>query len=178
MTHRYNILDHLAEMSGNLRQWDMEKDLQNCLATEVKKLKEQLRIAEEKLQVQRERVNSMGPKVSTAREKINIGRHECFKLSRICSTLGNRLLGKKYKYASIKAIHLICNNHLVFLLYVISYIRIIHFFFSVPSYRMEHILTGLDSYMCITKRYIISHGKIVAAVDFHRRAIESVYCLR
>lgn len=96
-------MDHLAEMSGNLRQWDMERDLQNCLAIEVKKLKEQLKVAEERLQMQRDRVNSMGPKVSTAREKINAGRHECFKLSRICSALGNRLLGKNYKYASIKA---------------------------------------------------------------------------
>jgi len=100
--HRYNVLDHLAEMSGNLRQWDMDKELQNCLAIEVKKLKEQLRIAEERLQMQRDRVNSMGPKISTAREKIKAGRHECFKLSRICSTLGNRLLGKNYKYASKK----------------------------------------------------------------------------
>ncbi|KYN15395.1 hypothetical protein ALC57_12444 [Trachymyrmex cornetzi] len=94
---RYTILDHLAEMSGNLRQWDLEKEVQTTLANEVKKLKEQLKIAEERLQQQRDRVNSMGPKVSTARQKINTGRRECFKLSRICSTLGNRLMGKNYK---------------------------------------------------------------------------------
>lgn len=102
MMYRYTVLDHLAEMSGNLRQWDMEKELQNSLASEVKKLKEQLKMAEERLQLQRDRVNSMGPKVSTARQKINAGRRECFKLSKICSTLGNRLMGKIYKYASIK----------------------------------------------------------------------------
>lgn len=101
-TYRYTVLDHLAEMSGNLRQWDMEKELQSSLASEVKKLKEQLKMAEKRLQLQRDRVNSMGPKVSTARQKINAGRRECFKLSRICSTLGNRLMGKIYKYASIK----------------------------------------------------------------------------
>jgi hypothetical protein len=84
-------------MSGNVRQWDMEKDLQNNLVVEVKKLKEQLKMAEEKLQVQRNRVNSIGPKMSTARQKINAGRRECFKLSKICSTLGNRLMGKSYK---------------------------------------------------------------------------------
>lgn len=84
-------------MSGNLRQWDMEKDLQNSLAVEVKKLKEQLKTAEERLQVQRDRVNGMGPKVSVARQKINAGRRECYKLSKICSTLGNRLVGKSYK---------------------------------------------------------------------------------
>ncbi|XP_024882662.1 microtubule-associated protein futsch-like isoform X2 [Temnothorax curvispinosus] len=97
VTRRYMVLDHLAEMSGNLRQWDMEKDVQIILASEVRKLKEQLKIAEEKLQQQRDRVSSMGPKVSTARQKINAGRRECFKLSRICSTLGNRLMGKNYK---------------------------------------------------------------------------------
>lgn len=97
VARRYTVLDHLAEMSGNLRQWDMEKELQNSLASEVKKLKEQLKMAEERLQLQRDRVNSMGPKVSTARQKINAGRRECFKLSKICSTLGNRLMGKIYK---------------------------------------------------------------------------------
>lgn len=99
--HRYTVLDHLAEMSGNLRQWDMEKELQSSLASEVRKLKEQLKVAEERLQVQRNRVNSMGPKVSTARQKINSGRRECFKLSRICSTLGSRLVGKSYKYVTV-----------------------------------------------------------------------------
>ncbi|XP_071562751.1 uncharacterized protein [Temnothorax nylanderi] len=97
IARRYMVLDHLAEMSGNLRQWDMEKDVQIILASEVRKLREQLKIAEEKLQQQRDRVSSMGPKVSTARQKINAGRRECFKLSRICSTLGNRLMGKNYK---------------------------------------------------------------------------------
>ncbi|KAL6444492.1 hypothetical protein ACFW04_001966 [Cataglyphis niger] len=97
VARRYTVLDHLAEMSGNLRQWDMEKELQSSLASEVRKLKEQLKMAEERLQLQRDRVNSMGPKVSTARQKINAGRRECFKLSRICSTLGNRLMGKIYK---------------------------------------------------------------------------------
>ncbi|KYN04712.1 hypothetical protein ALC62_04412 [Cyphomyrmex costatus] len=94
---RYMVLDHLAEMSGNLRQWDMEKEVQTTLTNEVRKLKEQLKIAEERLQQQRDRVSSMGPKVSTARQKINAGRRECFKLSRICSLLGNRLMGKNYK---------------------------------------------------------------------------------
>ncbi|XP_020293243.1 uncharacterized protein LOC109859405 isoform X2 [Pseudomyrmex gracilis] len=94
---RYNVLDHLAEMSGNLRQWDMEKDLQSSLAAEVKKLKDQLKMAEKKLQQQRDRVNNMGLKVSSARQKINNGRQEYFKLSKICLALGNRLLGKNYR---------------------------------------------------------------------------------
>ncbi|XP_014469548.1 PREDICTED: platelet binding protein GspB-like [Dinoponera quadriceps] len=97
VARRYAVLDHFADMSGNLRQWDMEKDLQNSLAIEVKKLKEQLRLAEEMLEKQRKRVSSMGPRISTARQEINTGRRECFKLSRVCTALGNRLLGKNYK---------------------------------------------------------------------------------
>lgn len=122
--YRYTVLDHLAEMSGNLRQWDMEKELQSSLASEVKKLKEQLKIAEERLQLQRDRVNSMGPKVSTARQKINAGRRECFKLSKICSTLGNRLMGKIYKYASknYKMWHVF--NFIFLNLYFFSYFKI------------------------------------------------------
>ncbi|XP_011878110.1 PREDICTED: uncharacterized protein LOC105567664 isoform X2 [Vollenhovia emeryi] len=104
---RYMVLDHLAEMSGNLRQWDMEKDVQTTLANEVKKLKEQLKVAEEKLQEQRDRVSLMGPKVSTARQKINVGRRECDELSKICSTLGNRLLGKNYNAFQIMKIVLL-----------------------------------------------------------------------
>ncbi|XP_032673230.1 serine-rich adhesin for platelets-like isoform X2 [Odontomachus brunneus] len=96
VARRYTVLDHLADMSGNLRQWDMEKELQNSLAVEVKKLKEQLIIAEERLEKQRNRVSNMGPKITMAHQKINTGRRECFKLSRICTALGNRL-GKNYK---------------------------------------------------------------------------------
>ncbi|CAK9804785.1 hypothetical protein ANTQUA_LOCUS4236 [Anthophora quadrimaculata] len=94
---RYTILDDLAEMSGNLRQWHMERDLQTNLAAEVKKLREQLKVAEERLQVQRNRINSIGPKVVAAHGKINAGRQECFKLATICSTLGNSIVGAEYK---------------------------------------------------------------------------------
>lgn len=107
--YRYTVLDHLAEMSRDLCQWDMEMDLQSNLAIKVKKRKEQLRIAEEKLQAQRNRVGSMGPKISTARQKISAGQRECFKLSEICSALGNRLVGKDYKYASIKMTNIACS---------------------------------------------------------------------
>lgn len=84
-------------MSSNLRQWHMERDLQTNLAAEVKKLREQLKVAEERLQVQRNRINSIGPKVVVAHGKIKAGRKECFKLATICSTLGNRVAGKEYK---------------------------------------------------------------------------------
>lgn len=89
-------------MSGNLRQLDMEKDLQGNFFAEVKMLKEQLRIAEEKLQAQCNSVNSMGLKISAARRNINERRRECCKLSKMCSALGKRFIGIDYKYASIK----------------------------------------------------------------------------
>ncbi|XP_017754796.1 PREDICTED: uncharacterized protein LOC108546989 isoform X1 [Eufriesea mexicana] len=94
---RYTILDDLAEMSTNLRQWHMERDLQTNLVAEVKKLREQLKVAEERLQMQQNRINNIGPKVVAAHGKINAGRQECFKLATICSTLGNRIVGKEYK---------------------------------------------------------------------------------
>lgn len=94
---RYTILDDLAEMSSNLRQWHMERDLQTNLVAEVKKLREQLKVAEERLQIQRNRINNIGPRVVAAHEKVNAGRQECFKLATICSTLGNRIMGKEYK---------------------------------------------------------------------------------
>ncbi|KAK1131035.1 hypothetical protein K0M31_017336 [Melipona bicolor] len=94
---RYTILGDLADMSSNLRQWHMERDLQTNLAAEVKKLREQLKVAEERLKVQRNRINNIGPKVVEAHGKINANRQECFKLATICSTLGNRIVGKEYK---------------------------------------------------------------------------------
>nr|XP_050852477.1 uncharacterized protein LOC127064881 isoform X2 [Vespula vulgaris] len=94
---RYIVLDNLAEMSGDLRQWDMERDLQTNFVEEVKKLREQLKVAEEKLRIHRNRINSIGPKVMGAHEKINNGRRECFKLSRICKVLGTKVVGQDYK---------------------------------------------------------------------------------
>ncbi|KAL2735578.1 myb-like protein O isoform X3 [Vespula squamosa] len=94
---RYIVLDNLAEMSGDLRQWDMERDLQTNFVEEVKKLREQLKVAEEKLRIHRNRINSIGPKVMDAHEKINNGRRECFKLSRICKVLGSKVVGQDYK---------------------------------------------------------------------------------
>ncbi|XP_039311348.1 uncharacterized protein LOC120359096 isoform X2 [Solenopsis invicta] len=56
----------------------------------------------------------------------------------------------------------------------IAIINALHAFglFKIASYRMKHLLSGITPHMCLTKKYIISHNKIIAAVDFHRRAIE------
>ncbi|XP_015593186.1 uncharacterized protein LOC107266815 isoform X2 [Cephus cinctus] len=94
---RYTVLNDLKDMSKKLQQWEIERDLQNNLAAEVKRLREELRMAEEKLQLQKSRVHNMVPKVTAAHEKINDGRKECYKLSRICSGLGSKIIGEKYK---------------------------------------------------------------------------------
>ncbi|XP_039311425.1 uncharacterized protein LOC120359112 [Solenopsis invicta] len=44
--------------------------------------------------------------------------------------------------------------------------------FKIASYRIKNVLSEIDPHVCLTKRYTISHNRIIAAVDFHRRAIE------
>ncbi|KAF3054374.1 Odorant receptor 313 [Nylanderia fulva] len=56
-----------------------------------------------------------------------------------------------------------------------SFVNALHAFglFKVASYRMKHILLSQTNFqICTTKQYIISRHRIIAAVDFHRRAIE------
>ncbi|KAH0945376.1 hypothetical protein HN011_009605 [Eciton burchellii] len=50
--------------------------------------------------------------------------------------------------------------------------------FKIASYRMEHILSDINTQMSNIKRYILSRSRIIAAVDFHRRAIEYGELLR
>jgi len=45
---------------------------------------------------------------------------------------------------------------------------------NLSSYRMKHILNEINPHICLTKKYAISHNRIIDAVDFHRRAIELV----
>ena len=104
------VLDDLAEVSSSLRQWELEKDLQESLTVEVKKLREQLLATEAKLQEQKERVTTMGSKVAIVHEKMNVGRKQCYRLAKICTGLGNQLVGKKYKYVQITK-YLICFSY-------------------------------------------------------------------
>ena len=99
--YRHSVLDDITEMSGSLRQWEIERDLQNTLTLEIKKLREQLSIAEDKLQRQKDKLNSIQPKVSSYHEKINSGRKECFRLSKICNGLGHKVIGPNYKYVKM-----------------------------------------------------------------------------
>lgn len=90
------MLDDITEMSGSLRQWEIERDLQSSMVIDVRKLREQLRLAEERLQQQKEKLTSIQPKVSRSHEKINCGRKECFRLSKICNGLGQQIIGPHY----------------------------------------------------------------------------------
>jgi len=45
---------------------------------------------------------------------------------------------------------------------------------NLSSYRMKHILNEINPHICLTKKYAISHNRIIDAVDFHRKAIELV----
>ena len=98
LINRYVVLDDLAAVSGSLRQWEIEKDLQANFAAEVRKLREQLREAEERLKKQKERAASMGAKVAAVHEKMNFGRKECYRIAKICTGLGTQIFGRKYKY--------------------------------------------------------------------------------
>ncbi|XP_072744254.1 uncharacterized protein [Anoplolepis gracilipes] len=55
-----------------------------------------------------------------------------------------------------------------------SFANALHAFglFEIASYRMKRMLSEIYPQMCIDKQYIISRQRIIAAVDFHRRAIE------
>ncbi|XP_014209509.1 uncharacterized protein LOC106640112 isoform X2 [Copidosoma floridanum] len=97
ISKRHSVLDDITEMSGSLRQWEIERDLQNTVTQEIQKLREQLRMAEGKLQQQKEKVNAIQPKVSMYHEKINNGRKECFRLSKVCDSLGQTIFGPNYK---------------------------------------------------------------------------------
>ena len=92
------MLDDISEMSGNLREWEFERDVQKRLNDHIKKLREELRLAEEQLQQQKEKMSAIQPRVSLYHEQINSGRKECFRLSKICNSLGQRIQGSNYEY--------------------------------------------------------------------------------
>ncbi|XP_043290076.1 serine-rich adhesin for platelets-like isoform X2 [Venturia canescens] len=100
---RNMVLEDLTEMSRYLRQWEFEREIQTKLVAEVRRLREQLRAAEDRLTEQRRQMNDMGPRVTRTHEKINHGRRECYKLSRICQGLGNRVVGPNYKIPNTNA---------------------------------------------------------------------------
>lgn len=53
-------------------------------------------------------------------------------------------------------------------------------YLNLSSYRMKYMLSGinLQRKMCLNEEYAVSYNRIIAAVDFHRRAIEFVFKLK
>lgn len=61
-----------------------------------------------------------------------------------------------------------------FVVYYILHIWYLLWHTEFYSYRIEHMLSDNNLQICMEKKYIILKNKIIAAVDMHRRAIESV----
>uniref|UniRef100_A0ABD2XAK1 Putative zinc-finger domain-containing protein n=1 Tax=Trichogramma kaykai TaxID=54128 RepID=A0ABD2XAK1_9HYME len=99
VSERHTVLDKLTEISGFLRQWEIERDLKSLYSQDAKNLREQLRLAEMKIVQQQEKMNTLSPKISEFQTKINTGRKECFRLSKICNSIGHKIVGPEYKYA-------------------------------------------------------------------------------
>lgn len=91
------VLDDLTEMSKNLKQWELERELQTELTAEIRRLRLQLKIAENRLQKQRTKITNMGPKVSKAHKTIITGRAKCLKLTKLCQGVGSNVVGSNYK---------------------------------------------------------------------------------
>ncbi|XP_058805959.1 uncharacterized protein LOC131672621 isoform X2 [Phymastichus coffea] len=100
---RHTVLDDITVMSGSLRQWEIERDLTSIISAEIIDLREKLRIAEFKLQDQKNKLRKIQPRVTFYHEKINTGRKECFRLSKICNGLGQQIIGSSYKVPTVGA---------------------------------------------------------------------------
>lgn len=118
---RHSVLDDIKEMSSSLGEWEIERDLQNNIYTEIQELKERLKKAEKKLELQKEKLNTIQPKVTQYHEKINNGRKECFKLSKMCDNLGQIINGPDYKFV-------------YFLLHFFNLKNFIIFFFPITEF--------------------------------------------
>ncbi|XP_011302412.1 uncharacterized protein [Fopius arisanus] len=103
VTKRYSVLDDLAEMSSTLKQLDLERELQTNLSAELRRLRAQVAVAEERLMEQRLKIDSIGPKVTNAHKMIRDGRTECFKLTKLCQGIGTKVVGQQYKVPSTGA---------------------------------------------------------------------------
>lgn len=87
----------MSELSENLTQWDIEREIQTELTVEVRNLRMQLKLAEERLQEQRKKITKMGPKVAKAHKTIINGRTKCLKLTKLCQGIGSSVIGPRYK---------------------------------------------------------------------------------
>ncbi|CAG5104052.1 Protein of unknown function [Cotesia congregata] len=87
----YNIL------TENLQELETERQIQLDLSTQVKRLRAQLKLAEERLKVQQEKLTGISGKIMTNKSIVNDRRNECNNHARICTEMGLIVVGKDYK---------------------------------------------------------------------------------
>lgn len=96
----YNIL------TENLQELEIERQIQLDLSTQVKRLKAELKLAEEQLKIQQEKLTGISSKIMTNKTIVNDRRNECNNHARICTEMGLIVVGKDYKYSIILFIYL------------------------------------------------------------------------
>ncbi|XP_044577364.1 protein PF14_0175-like isoform X2 [Cotesia glomerata] len=87
----YNIL------TENLQELETERQIQLDLSTQVKRLRAELKLAEERLKVQQEKLTGISGKIMTNKNFVNDRRNECNNHARICTEMGLIVVGKDYK---------------------------------------------------------------------------------
>ncbi|XP_069677741.1 serine-rich adhesin for platelets-like [Periplaneta americana] len=97
LTKRYEVLDHLTDMTALLRQVELERTTEDECLAEVRHLRSELRRAEERHTRQKQLLTKMRNNVSESYQRVAKGRKECITLSKTCLSLGIHVKGRLYK---------------------------------------------------------------------------------
>lgn len=112
-------LDAYNRLAGGLQELEVEREVQSQLSAEVKRLRSELKLAEERLKTQQDKVSSITSEVLSNQNTVNNRRLECIKHTRICTEMGLFIIGKEYKYSIILLIFFIiyyCYIHKIIIL--------------------------------------------------------------
>ncbi|XP_074097204.1 LOW QUALITY PROTEIN: uncharacterized protein LOC141526228 [Cotesia typhae] len=90
-------LDAYNVLTENLQELEIERQIQLDLSTQVKRLKAELKLAEEQLKVQQEKLTDISSKIMTNKTIVSDRRNECNNHARICTEMGLIVVGKDYK---------------------------------------------------------------------------------
>ncbi|XP_057319664.1 serine-rich adhesin for platelets-like isoform X2 [Microplitis mediator] len=90
-------LDAYNRLANGLHELEVEREVQSQLSAEVKRLRSELKLAEERLKTQQDKVSSTTSEVLSNQTAVNNRRLECIKHSRICTEMGLFIIGKEYK---------------------------------------------------------------------------------
>ncbi|XP_053593404.1 probable serine/threonine-protein kinase DDB_G0282963 isoform X2 [Microplitis demolitor] len=90
-------LDAYNRLAGGLQELEVEREVQSQLSAEVKRLRSELKLAEERLKTQQDKVSSITSEVLSNQNTVNNRRLECIKHTRICTEMGLFIIGKEYK---------------------------------------------------------------------------------